>query len=258
MADILNQKEDVLRVEMTKHGRKMFGIGQFQPHYFSFFDNSVIYDSLYAGITDEPINSIQDRILYKSLTFSSLNNLEDTLKNKLGTSDTMNDYAPAWSLKVLNGSISYVEQESTYDDKIFDVDDIIYTINIVDGEPEVKGSYFLIDLQELNLVDDMSNFEIEIVTYDELSGGKTAGLERKLHFYERRTNIIDDIIYEESELPSKYFSVKPSPEDVSYYLDVLVDNEIDNEYIIGQEKTITEKIAGTYSTSTPPIIDKKC
>lgn len=258
MADILDKKEDVLKVEMTKHGRKMFGLGQFKPHYFSFFDNSVIYDHSYGGILDEEINNIQNRILYKSLTFSSLNNTNDVLSNKLGTSDTINDYAPAWSLNVINGIFSYDRDASVYDNKIFDVQDIVYKISYNDDQTKVDGQYFLIDIQELNLSDDIHNFEIEVFTYDELSGGKQAGLSRQLHFYDSRTNVIDDILYEESELPSKFFDIIPTKEDVSYYMDVLVDDEIDTEFIIGKEKTIAEKIAGTYTTSVPPIVDKKC
>lgn len=254
----LDQKEEVLKVELTKHGRKLFGLGVFQPEYFYFFDNSIIYDSSYGGIQSEDVNLIQDRILDRSLTFSSLNNLHDILKYKLGTSDPLNDNAPAWSIKVLNGKIEFINANTYYAHRSFNVNNIEYNIsfNKETSEVDVYGDYFLLDLKELNLSDDISNFEIELITYDELSGGKSGGLEKRLQFINKRTNIIDDMLYEEDELPSKFFDRNVSKEDVEYFFDVLVDDEIDTEYIVTTEKTIAEKIAGTYTSFTPPEIIK--
>ena len=119
--------------------------------------------------------------------------------------------------------------------------------------PYYESDYLLLDLQELNLSDDMSNFEIELVTFDELSGGKSGSLERVLYFTQAKNNIIDDIIYEEGELPSRFFEPTLDKSDTSYYLDVLVDDEIDTEFITSTEKTIQEKIDGTYTRISAPV-----
>lgn len=249
MSIILNQKEDVLKFELTKHGRKLLGIGSFQPSYFSFFDDSIIYDYSYLGETED-INNIQDRILDQSLTFGIVNTLEDKLNNSLGKSDQINDNAPAWDIQVLNGQISYSDTNSTYEKKIFNLSkNITYTIKLDDKkEPVITDDYLLFDLKELNISDDIQNFEIELVTFDELSGGKNTGLERKLFFESVKTNIINDIIYDSDELPNIYFETKITTSDVKYYLDILVDDEIDQAFIVEKQKVLQQKIQTLYQT----------
>jgi len=259
--NILNQKEEVLKVELTKHGRKLLGMGIFQPKYFSFFDDSIIYDNSYAGISEENVNKIQDRILNDSLTFSFPNLSVETLENELGTSDIFNDKAPAWDLKLLNGKISYLSGLSTNYKKIFNVNDITYYISPINNNPEdikIEEDYVLIDLKELNLQDELHNFEIEVVTYDELSGGKVTGLEKKLKFSQFKTNIIDGLLFEDNELPYNYFNVDINEEDVPYYLDILVDDEIDTDFIISTEKKLQERIRGTYTSTNVPDVCEPC
>lgn len=253
---ILDSKQQVLNVELTKHGRKLLGSGIFQPAYFSFFDESIIYDANYAGITNEPINSIQDRILYNSLGFSAFNLLNDTLMYPLGTSDIFNDYIPAWELNVLKGKISHDQESSNFYKKIFN-QSIEYKVSLDkhSKEPLIEEDYILIDLKEINVSDDMKNFEIELVTFDEINGNN---LERKLYFSHKKTNIIDGIIYEEGELPSKYFDVKIDINDSEYYLDVLVDDEIDSDLILTKEKELKEIIKGTYTSDYAGPVDPKC
>jgi hypothetical protein len=257
---ILNQKEEVLAVELTKQGRKLLAQGIFQPAYYSFFDDSIIYDNNYAGITTENVNEIKDRIMDNSLTFKALSLSKNILNNPLGKSNPLNDYSPSWDLKVLNGSINYNQDDSTFYKKIFDLADIQYTVKLSKNaeSPTIESEYFLLDLQELNLDDDIQNFEIELVTFDDISGGKQAGLERKLYFNSNKTNIIDDLLYEENELPSKFFDIKVSSEDVAYYFDALVDDEIDSDFISSKEKTLQEKVKGTYSSNYAGPVDPKC
>ena len=59
MANFLNDKEDVIKIELTSYGKHLLSIGKFNPKYYSFFDNDVVYklDS------NEKQNEIQDRIL---------------------------------------------------------------------------------------------------------------------------------------------------------------------------------------------------
>ncbi len=253
MSIILDQKEEVLNLELTKHGKKLFGLGIFDPKYFSFFDDTIIYDNSYFSI-NEDINSIQDRILNNSLTFKSPNLIEDVLMVPLGTSKTTSDFAPSWDLQFLNGKISSVENSSYYK-KVFITEDIVYNIYLDERDPVhpvIKDDYLLIDLKELNMQEDIDNFEIEIITYDELSGGKEAGLGRKLYFSQAKNNVIDNILFEENELPSRFFDVKLSEEDVSYYLDVLVDEEIDADFIVAKETELKEKVKESASIITPP------
>lgn len=57
-----NKKTEVLSVELTQYGKHLLSIGKFKPVYYNFFDNDVLYDSEYGGIT-ETRNNIQERIM---------------------------------------------------------------------------------------------------------------------------------------------------------------------------------------------------
>jgi len=263
-----NQKEEVLNLQLTKHGRKNLGLGFFNPVFCSFFDDSIIYDNSYAGNLHEDTNFIQDRILYHSLTLKSLNNLEDTLTSPLGNSDIMSDYAPAWDLKLLRGNIEFLSASSSYYKKFFEFADITYNISIEkENSPLVQNlealnfslneekvllveeDYILIELEEKNVKGGTKNFELELVTFDQLLGGKEAGLERRLKFLQKQNNIVDDIIYDESELPTNFINSDISSEDVAFYFDLLVDNEIDINIIKPIEKTIESQVKGTYTSN---------
>ena len=60
--EFFNKKEEVLNVELTEYGEYLLAIGKLNPTYYAFFDDDIIYDSSYAGFTDEEQNAIQDRI----------------------------------------------------------------------------------------------------------------------------------------------------------------------------------------------------
>jgi hypothetical protein len=141
-----NKKEDVIDIEMTQYGKHLLSKGLFQPEYYAFFDDDIIYDSSYANIF-EIQNDSEDRIkaaprtktqyIYSGVETQvhKINNLimstdsvqKSKLKNTklqptddmhslisfLGTSEYNNDKAPAWSLKFLKGTMkdskSYLE-----------------------------------------------------------------------------------------------------------------------------------------------------
>ena len=276
MAQFLDKQQDVITVELTKHGRKLLAQGLFNPEFYFFFDNSVVYANKYTGNSSESVNSIQDRILYDSITTKFLNvidNKEQISDNLLpiGTSDYDRDYAPAWELKLLNGSIKELSPSSSYYKKEITLSDVVYqakiennnlanfnmtnnsSFELEDGRAIIlDDDYVLIELSEENVGDDFKNFEIEIYTFEELYGGKEKNLKRKLLFTENQNNIIDGIIYDPNELPQNFEQQPISKKDVGFYLDVLVDDEIDQNIIRASEGTIKDQIKPTYK---PAIID---
>ena len=68
----------------------------------------------------------------------ALNLLEDKLTNPIGSSKTTSNFAPAWSLKIINGEIIFEENLSTYYKKIFNIADINYTLSLVDDTYTTK------------------------------------------------------------------------------------------------------------------------
>jgi hypothetical protein len=61
----LNGKEEVIDIEITSYGKHLLSKGKFKPVYYSFFDDGVLYDGLYGGVTENQ-NDIQDRIKNES------------------------------------------------------------------------------------------------------------------------------------------------------------------------------------------------
>jgi len=61
MAKFLDKKERVIDFKLTNYGHYLLSNGTFKPVYYAFYDDNVLYDGEYAGITGSQ-NSIHGRI----------------------------------------------------------------------------------------------------------------------------------------------------------------------------------------------------
>jgi len=61
MAKFLNKKEQAIDFQLTPYGKYKLSVGGLEPAYYSFYDNGVLYDSQYAGFTENQ-NDIHGRI----------------------------------------------------------------------------------------------------------------------------------------------------------------------------------------------------
>ena len=66
MAKFFDPKEDVMSVEITQYGKYLLSKGEFSPKHYAFFDDDVVYDSDWAGISDEHQNDIDARIRHET------------------------------------------------------------------------------------------------------------------------------------------------------------------------------------------------
>lgn len=57
-----NKKEDVIKIELTPHGRKMLSQGKLKPSYYTFLDDDILYDVAKGG-GSENNSQTKDRIL---------------------------------------------------------------------------------------------------------------------------------------------------------------------------------------------------
>ena len=60
-----NKKEDVLEIELTQYGKQLLSKGNFEPYYYAFYDEDIIYDNQFAGMINETgsgQNAIEKRI----------------------------------------------------------------------------------------------------------------------------------------------------------------------------------------------------
>jgi len=60
--ELMDRKEQVLDVKLTKYGEYLLSVGQFEPVYYAFFDDDVMYDGQYGNLISESQNQIHDRI----------------------------------------------------------------------------------------------------------------------------------------------------------------------------------------------------
>ena len=59
--EFFNKKEEVLDIQITPLGKRLLQLGQFKPKFYAFYDNDILYDGKYGGLT-ETQNEIQERI----------------------------------------------------------------------------------------------------------------------------------------------------------------------------------------------------
>lgn len=134
-----NRKEEVIDVELTQFGKHLLSKGRLRPHYYTFFDDDVLYDIKFSGMDQEIQNEIGDRIketprlktqyVFKGIETEFARNLEEIRHNGVTEEETRTfrqpsadkDYAtsallgnskvgsqksPAWKIHFLDGELS--------------------------------------------------------------------------------------------------------------------------------------------------------
>ena len=284
-----DDKQEVIKLELTTYGRFLLSRGKFKPVYYAFYDDDIIYDSLYANVSESQ-NSAQTRILDETpslkpqTTFTSvedsakLNTLTvreiDKLKEEesqisadknyalslpLANSSLSSDYAPAWTLRVISGSISssnpYIDNSDglsgglqpylkipqiNLNDNIYDVKKSINNYNIlpdynieqviIDGDNQniysIKNSPLVLEILENNVDNLNKNFDIEIFIEEE---EQMPGMQekkkilKKLNFKKETITILNGILLDEP-ITFEYLENETMAE---YYFELTIDDEIE-------------------------------
>jgi hypothetical protein len=112
-----NKKEDVIKIELTPHGRKLLSQGKLKPEFYAFFDDDVIYDSERGGFTETNLQS-KTRILSETPSLrpqtthrgvdtglkSSLSiDKNDSMTYAIGTNNFSDQDAVGWEAYILQG-----------------------------------------------------------------------------------------------------------------------------------------------------------
>ncbi len=232
MSVFINQKEEVLQLELTAYGKHLFSRGEFSPVYYAFYDSDILYDGEYGGIT-ETQNDVSSRIKntqrlsiqtnftssidrsegditvstaeFENLTYSSVEFLKP-----IGTSDRWSDFAPVWNIQNMSGSILF-SGSATYKslDALPTISSSIATSYLLSERPQGEGEEPLreyriidqgslrIDIQELHSVfKEDGNFDIEIYRQPLDNEGEPQGDLQRLRF-------IDPMSMEAEELYSQ-------------------------------------------------------
>ena len=115
----LDPKEEVFKIQLTPYGVYLLSQGHFDPTYYAFFDDDILYDSSYlsgSGNTTELQNSIEDRILNQTPRFEGQTSFEGSdatvfakepnLLEEIfpGIGKKLND--PSYSIEILEKPVS--------------------------------------------------------------------------------------------------------------------------------------------------------
>jgi hypothetical protein len=198
MVRFFNQKEEVIKIELTPYGRQRFSEGTFNPAYYAFYDSSILYDGDHGNLT-ETQNEIVTRIStqtprirpmtrYKSeggsivslgSTNTSAEYIQDEVWNSkyqrpLGSSDPNSNYAPAWKINLLSDSDIGLHDgvEHNLDNLIPQMSATLLIDYNAETIPETNEELFqlvssqklLLDIEEINTVfKNNGNFDIEVM-----------------------------------------------------------------------------------------------
>lgn len=230
-----NKKEEVIKIELTPHGRKLLSQGKLKPEFYAFFDDDILYDSERGGFTETNLQS-KDRILSETPSLkpqttrrgvdsglkSSLSiDKNDSMSYAIGTNNFSGQDAVGWEAYLLQGeadTFSYNYITNTNENlKIPQVDCLLNFTMSIDNIN--NGNYPISDSIEYNLdltSDDGTYIRVEeqeILIY----------LSEKNGFSTSDGYTIDAYIYEEDK--QEYRSLKFLTRD-------LEENKIENDLLV--------------------------
>jgi hypothetical protein len=169
-----DDKEEVLDIQLTPFGRYQLSVGKWKPVYYAFFDDNILYDSEYAGLTESQ-DQVEARIqentpqLHTQHVFSGRETdfkkevsqtkaeknkrEEDKIKIQsnaekfyslaapLGTSEYGIKEAPRWSIRVLQGRILNTQREITGSFRNLEIPqvDVTLTYKYFANDPAPRG-----------------------------------------------------------------------------------------------------------------------
>ncbi len=288
----LDNKQEVINIKLTPFGKHLLSKGEFNPVYYSFSDEDVVY-----SLTGEEQNDIQDRILDNSISIEPINRItpvnpngqteyigdenlrlpynpqyiKDTQKEIIGNSSLNSNYLPAWKTTVLNGRI---ESTTTGSIPTFEMKDSYFNISVVDNTqfagnitPNLSSlelengkmimideDYYLLEINEENVDDKNLNFEIEL--FEVISSGSDGEQLRRLNFTKKPDKIVNNILLDDEELTNVIEFPRLPSNFSEHYFDVLVDDEITDIKVNQKvkQKINTQKV---YPVSDPnaPVKD---
>lgn len=284
-----DKKEDVLEIVLTPHGRSLLSKGKLMPAYYAFLDDDVIYDVASVGDT-EANYQVKERILDNTLSLKPQTNHSDLMvkftennpdltndvvkKNvyTLGTSDVLEDYAPAWNVQLRKGEITSTSRTIEVEDKPLNIPqinvEIEYALSVANTNTikqrrginqsaerpmsivYTDGTYLKVDEEQIlaqileeNGFKHSDKLEIEVFKFDDAEEEKLIPLK----FVKRNKEFQNDLYTPDEEITSSNID-DITPETVEYYFDVRVDKEIPKEIEEGV-------VADVYSTRVTDIED---
>ena len=128
--EFFDKKEEVMDIAMTRRGRELYAVGEFNPTYYAFADDEIIYESECVTGSNQTVNTVvYSGGVQKEVQNRSAQRIKDNMRVKLqtgtqsamgiknyvtsslfephfrilGKSSRLDQEAPAWHVSVVNG-----------------------------------------------------------------------------------------------------------------------------------------------------------
>ena len=184
-----DSKEEVIDIELTPYGKHLLSKGQWKPEYYEFYDDDIIYDIGYCGVS-ETQDSTQQRIKetprnkvqysfegaetrYKEYQrqFRDLKTLNIPIFEKrknfslsalpLANSSVDKEKLPTWNISVLRGKINSIDNTFNVtglpnNANIIDLNTIYYKTSVIQGKPGDDFPEQLEDAEQVGGVSDIT------------------------------------------------------------------------------------------------------
>lgn len=266
-----NKKEDVIKIELTPHGRKLLSQGKMKPYYYGFLDDDILYDGSCGGLTEDN-TEMKDRIIsetpylkpqtnYKGIDSSKSdadNKTEQAIymQQKIGTNNQGETKTAGWnvtallgeitsSAKVLSGSSEPLQPIPQLE---FDLNYTMSVGNVVDSEINNQGLLFNRDFPALVKEDgtfiDILPEQILLNVFEKNGFFHKDSYEIEVYLYEQDEQSIDrklQFYFQDNQIVDNMLTdnddvvvqdgVELTKDYVEYYMNINVDREIPQEDI---------------------------
>ena len=172
-----NKKEDVMKIELTPHGRNLLMKGELKPEYYAFFDDDILYDTQAGGfsenntqtkvriLTDTPSLKPQTTLTGVESKYYDQNTTEDdnVLINPIGTNKPSSKKANGWEATALLGefssSTSYISSSTS---PLYNVPQVECELNFTMSLAHLsRDSYISMDYESSEVAQDDTFLKLE-------------------------------------------------------------------------------------------------
>lgn len=257
-----NKKEDVIKIELTSHGKNLLSHGKLKPAYYAFYDDNILYNTDKAGFSETNAES-KGRILSGTVYQKPQTNYrgvesrnsdmrgwetENHLLYPIGTNRVEEDNLNGWNVTFLHNTASTVSKtygsstistlnipqvECTVEYKLV-VESIAdayiknkistLTPDVAFGENfvHIKDQQLLVEISEKNGFKHKDSLEVEVYLFEQ-----DESTFKRLKFEKERDRIQNDILVEKSTLDDLFGEPPDNNADyVGYFFDLAFDKMI--------------------------------
>ena len=259
-----DQKEEVLDIQLTQYGRHRLSKGHWKPEYYAFFDDNVLYDGGYGGVTEaknvmplslgtSKLDSTKTPAMIVQFLAGQINEFENNFTGSLQVSTQPTESTPAHQLLHIPQVETDVEFQISVVDPSnpqvrFEPDPALNSgRTYADGTKVLIGpEQILLFVEEENASFDYKNFDIEVFEMTEQSGAVGEQVLTPLSFVKPLEMVENGILIDKRQAEIKAGRIDGRPPEldptfVEYYFNINVDDAIDENVICAAISQIKSK-----------------